>query len=64
MHMFKLTCKKIIAILRSKILQNSVALTDLYADDTTIYDIPNDKQVFENNLLRSLVLLQPWCKEN
>ena len=36
----------------------------LYADDTTIYDIQYDKQVLENNLQRSLVLLQQWCKEN
>ena len=45
-------------------LQNIVASTDLYADDTTIYDIQYDKQVLENNLQRSLVLLQQWCKEN
>ena len=45
-------------------LQNTVASFDLYADDTTIYDIQYDKQVFENNLQRSLVLLQQWCKEN
>ena len=38
-------------------LQNIVASTDLYADDTTIYDIQYDKQVLENNLQRSLVLL-------
>ena len=47
-------------------LQNIAASTDLYADDTTIhvYDIQYDKQVLENNLQRSLVLLQQWCKEN
>ena len=45
-------------------LQNIVASTDLYADDTTIYDIQYDKQVLENNLQRSLILLQQWCKEN
>ena len=43
--------------------QNIVVSTDLYADDTTIYDIQYDKQVLENNLQRSLVLLQQWCKE-
>ena len=37
-------------------LQNIVASTDLNADDTSIYDY--DKQVLENNLQRSLVLLQ------
>ena len=31
-------------------LQNIVAPTDLYADDTTIYDIQYDKQVLENIL--------------
>ena len=45
-------------------LQNIIASTDLYTDDTTIYDIQYDKQVLENNLQRSLVLLQQWCKEN
>ena len=45
-------------------LQNIVASTDLYADDTTIYDIQYEKQVLENNLHRSLVLLQQCCKEN
>ena len=44
--------------------QNIVASTDLYADATTIYVIQNDKQVFENNLQKSLVRLQQWCKEN
>ena len=45
-------------------LQNIVASTDLYADDITIYDIHFDKQILENNLQRSLVLLQQWCKES
>ena len=45
-------------------LQIIVASTDLYADDTTIYDIQYDKPVLENNLQRSLVLLLQWCKEN
>ena len=29
-----------------------------------VYDIQYDKQVLENNLQRSIVLLQQWCKEN
>ena len=45
-------------------LQNSVVSSDLYADDTTIYNIQYDKQVLENNLQISLVLLLQWCKEN
>ena len=39
-------------------LQNIIASTDLYVDNTTIYDIQYDKQVLENNLQRFLVLLQ------
>ncbi|MCG7869794.1 MAG: hypothetical protein JAY74_25915 [Candidatus Thiodiazotropha taylori] len=46
------------------ILQNVVAATDLYADDTTIYDVQSDKQTLENNLQKSLNLLKQWCKEN
>ena len=45
-------------------LQNSVASTDLYADDTTIYDIQYEKKVLENKFQRSLGQLQQWCKEN
>ena len=45
-------------------LQNIVASTDLYADDTTIYDIQYDKKVLENKFQRSLGQLQQWCKEN
>ena len=36
----------------------------MYADDTNIYEIQNDKHSLENNLQRSLVLLQQCCKEN
>ena len=37
---------------------------DLYADDTTLYDIGLDKDTLENNLQQSLNLLKIWCPEN
>ena len=37
---------------------------DLYADDTTIYDIQFDKMQLENNLQHVLNLLHTWCLEN
>ena len=42
----------------------SVASIDLYADDTTLYDIQLNKQTLESNLQKSLTLLSTWCKEN
>ncbi|MCU7800226.1 MAG: hypothetical protein KZQ70_08805 [gamma proteobacterium symbiont of Lucinoma myriamae] len=45
-------------------LGNSVMSTDLYADDTTLYDVQSDKHVLEKNLQHSLLLLKKWCKEN
>ena len=37
---------------------------DLYADDTTLYDIGLDKDMLENNLQHSLNLINIWCLEN
>ena len=37
---------------------------DLYADDTTLYEIGFDKDVLENNLQHALNLLKTWCLEN
>lgn len=45
-------------------LQSFVSSTDLYADDTTFYDIQTDKSLLSNNLQSALHLLQDWCKEN
>ena len=45
-------------------LENSVSSTELYADDTTIYDIQSDMQILETNLQDSLKLLHKWCREN
>ncbi|MEW8547445.1 MAG: reverse transcriptase family protein [Candidatus Thiodiazotropha sp.] len=45
-------------------LKNTVASTDLYADDTTLYDVQLDRQILENNLQHALNVLDNWCKEN
>ena len=38
--------------------------TDLYADDTTLYDITNSIEDIENNLQIALDSLNTWCKCN
>ena len=43
---------------------DSTRSVDLYADDTTLYDIGLDKDTLENNLQHSLNLLKLWCQEN
>ena len=43
---------------------DSIRSVDLYADDTTLYDIRLDKDTLENNLQHSLNLLKMWCLEN
>ena len=43
---------------------DSIRSVDLYADDTTLYDIGLDKDTVENNLQHSLNLLKMWCLEN
>ena len=45
------------------VLKN-VSATDLYADDTTIYDIQSDLETLRSNLQESLLILQRWCREN
>ena len=45
-------------------LRNVVSSTDMYADDTTIYDIQNSKHAVEHNLQSSMFLLEQWCKQN
>ena len=37
---------------------------DLYADDTTIYDIQNDLDTLVKNLQRALDYLKDWCRQN
>lgn len=39
-------------------------LTDLYADDTTLYSIHSSQQVIEQNLQTALNALHNWCKGN
>ena len=38
--------------------------TDLYADDTTIYQISNSQYFIEQNLQAALQILFLWCKHN
>lgn len=45
-------------------LKTTVTSVDLYADDTTLYDVQSDKQILEENLQKSLNLIHKWCKEN
>ena len=39
-------------------------LIDLYADDTSIYDMQPNLEVLRLNLQHSLIKLQTWCKQN
>ena len=45
-------------------LGHAIQSVDLYADDTTLYDIGLDKDMIENNLQHALNLLKIWCLEN
>ena len=45
-------------------LKHLVTSTDLYADDTTIYDIQSNIQTLQQNLQNLLILLNKWCREN
>ncbi len=45
-------------------LAGNVTGTDLYADDTSIYDIRSNKADLQNNLQISLNKLGIWCKNN
>ena len=46
------------------VLETTITSTDLYADDTTVYDIQTNMQTLERNLQNSLLLLNKWCREN
>ena len=45
-------------------LKDSIRSVDLYADDTTLYDIAPDKNTLVKNLQHALNLLNVWCLEN
>ena len=45
-------------------LYTSNVFTDLYADDTTLYDIQNSMEHIENNLQSALTNLHMWCRNN
>ena len=38
--------------------------TDLYADDTTLYDIQESQEIIEQNFQSALNQLHVWCKSN
>ncbi len=45
-------------------LAGNVTGTDLYADDTSIYDIQSNKVDLQENLQHALTNLGKWCKSN
>ena len=45
-------------------LYTNNVFTDLYADDTTVYDIQDSMEQIESNLQLALNGLQIWCKSN
>ena len=45
-------------------LYTSNVFTDLYADDTTLYDVQDSMEQIDNNLQSSLNNLQIWCRNN
>ena len=48
----------------SLFLSDTVSSTDLYVDDTTIYDCQNDLYVLHANLQAVLEPLNKWYKQN
>lgn len=45
-------------------LYTNTVSTDLYADDTTLFDINVSKEILQANLQRALINLDTWCKHN
>ena len=45
-------------------LPYTTSSTDLYADDTTVYDAQFDLKILESNLQTSQLALHGWCKQN
>ena len=46
------------------VLKTDVTSTDLYADDTTAYDIQSNMQTLKQTLQNALLLLNKWCRDN
>ena len=46
------------------VLKDAVTSTDLYAEDTTVYAIQNNMQTLQQNLQKSLSLLNKWWRQN
>ena len=46
------------------VLSEKVHSIDLYADDTTIYDMQSDLETLQSNLQHSLFKLHKWTKQN
>ena len=45
-------------------LYKNNVFTDLYTDDTTLYDIQDSVEQIENNLQSALNNLNSWCRSN
>lgn len=45
-------------------LKHTVTNTDMYADDTTVFDIGRSKDDIQHNLQIALNILQSWCENN
>ena len=45
-------------------MSDKITYVDLFADDTTLYDINKNKSQLENNLNASLKTLERWCLQN
>ena len=45
-------------------LYTSNVCTDLYADDTTLYEVQNSMEQIESNIQLALDNLHVWCREN
>ena len=45
-------------------LKDTVTNTEMYADDTTVYDVGTSKLVIQNNLQKALNILESWCENN
>lgn len=46
------------------VLSKKVSSIDMYADDTTVYDIQDDLETLRSNLQESLSVLHKWCQQN
>ena len=45
-------------------LSHTISLTDLYADDTTVYGAQFNLNILKSNLQTSLLAFHDWCKQN